>query len=213
MSPWEKRVLLYTASEPVPTAPPAVNPQPWGLVLADGSRCQIRNGGAWPGRADDYKRRLLLRRSHRVRARQQRSLRRPVPSNVDSQGRRVQRGQRHLHPTQDDASHHRLLRHDRLKRRHGLHRIQSRVRSKLSSSRKLTISCPRLRFRGGGDKVLDSGQVAQAQSAVPNRGSCGGRPPLRRLGQRWRAGNGHIGQGVHVVGQEGFRASEWQTRP
>jgi hypothetical protein len=54
MSPWEKRVLLYTASGPVPTAPPAVNPQPWGLVLADGSRCQIRNGGAWPGRADDY---------------------------------------------------------------------------------------------------------------------------------------------------------------
>jgi hypothetical protein len=29
-------------------------PEPWGLVLANGYKCRIRNGGSWDGRADNY---------------------------------------------------------------------------------------------------------------------------------------------------------------
>ncbi|MFE5566618.1 esterase/lipase family protein [Amycolatopsis japonica] len=52
--PWEKKLLRYTL--PAPSEPMAATrtPDPWGLVLSDGLRCRIRNGGAWPGRADEW---------------------------------------------------------------------------------------------------------------------------------------------------------------
>lgn len=52
-TPWEKKLRKYYRAQPGdPVA--ARGGDPWGLVLADGTRCQIRNGGAWPGRADDW---------------------------------------------------------------------------------------------------------------------------------------------------------------
>lgn len=33
---------------------PPPHPEPWGLELAEGAKCRIRNGGAWGGRADDF---------------------------------------------------------------------------------------------------------------------------------------------------------------
>lgn len=51
--PWERRLLPYRATAPVPaTAAPDV-PEPWALELSNGARCRLRNGGAWGGRADD----------------------------------------------------------------------------------------------------------------------------------------------------------------
>ncbi len=54
-SPWEKKLLPATSDRPIgAVTPPHSDPDPWGLVLADGARCRLRNGGSWGGRADDY---------------------------------------------------------------------------------------------------------------------------------------------------------------
>ncbi|ROP41922.1 hypothetical protein [Saccharothrix texasensis] len=52
--PWEKELLAYTTAQPVTRAPATSTPRPWALELADGSRCRMRTGGSWPGRADGY---------------------------------------------------------------------------------------------------------------------------------------------------------------
>jgi pimeloyl-ACP methyl ester carboxylesterase len=53
--PWAKKLLSATSDVPIgQVAPLPGDPEPWGLVLADGARCRLRNGGAWDGRADDY---------------------------------------------------------------------------------------------------------------------------------------------------------------
>lgn len=48
--PWDTSVRkLYSADPVVPVQAP-VDPQPWGVVLIDGSRCTLINSGAWaPG--------------------------------------------------------------------------------------------------------------------------------------------------------------------
>ncbi|MEU5694364.1 hypothetical protein [Actinosynnema sp. NPDC020468] len=53
-NPWEKKLLSYTADKPLPRTAQPDAPRPWALELSDGSRCRLRNGGAWPGRADGY---------------------------------------------------------------------------------------------------------------------------------------------------------------
>ncbi|MEU4806899.1 hypothetical protein [Actinosynnema sp. NPDC023587] len=53
-APWEKELLAYTTAQPVTHAPATSAPRPWALELTDGSRCRMRTGGSWPGRADGY---------------------------------------------------------------------------------------------------------------------------------------------------------------
>jgi hypothetical protein len=50
-APWEKSLRRVTAGE-VAQESSGEEAQPWGLELADGAKCQRRNGGSWPGRAD-----------------------------------------------------------------------------------------------------------------------------------------------------------------
>ncbi|ONI91951.1 hypothetical protein ALI22I_06820 [Saccharothrix sp. ALI-22-I] len=52
--PWEKTITLTRSDAPVPPATKVANPTPWGLELANGAKCRLRNGGSWDGRADDY---------------------------------------------------------------------------------------------------------------------------------------------------------------
>ncbi|WP_018682734.1 esterase/lipase family protein [Actinokineospora enzanensis] len=52
--PWEKKLYSAHSTESVPAADVPPSPQPWGLELANGMKCVIRNGGAWGGRADGY---------------------------------------------------------------------------------------------------------------------------------------------------------------
>ncbi|MFC9253901.1 hypothetical protein [Amycolatopsis thailandensis] len=53
-TPWEKSLRRMKTSEKVGTIAAEAEPLPWGLELATGARCRLRNGGSWPGRADDY---------------------------------------------------------------------------------------------------------------------------------------------------------------
>jgi hypothetical protein len=52
--PWEKSLIRVTSTLPVPATPKPATAEPWGLELADGAKCRLRNGGAWGGRADGY---------------------------------------------------------------------------------------------------------------------------------------------------------------
>jgi hypothetical protein len=52
LSPWERRLSTARADQPVGRVQPVRDPQPWGLILADGAHCTMRNGGAWGGRSD-----------------------------------------------------------------------------------------------------------------------------------------------------------------
>lgn len=50
--PWATELQRMRADQAYAEVPAATDPLPWGLELADGSQCRIRNGGAWPGRPD-----------------------------------------------------------------------------------------------------------------------------------------------------------------
>ncbi|WP_196249893.1 esterase/lipase family protein [Rhodococcoides fascians] len=52
-SPWGKELRRAQAAEPLSRVAPLPDRRPWGLELADGTQCRIRNGGSWPGRDDD----------------------------------------------------------------------------------------------------------------------------------------------------------------
>lgn len=52
MDPRKKELRRITLSSPVGPVTAPTDPLPWGLDLADGSHCAIRNGGAWDGRPD-----------------------------------------------------------------------------------------------------------------------------------------------------------------
>jgi hypothetical protein len=54
---WDPRsteLHRYTATEPLTDTAAAANPVPWGLDLTDGRQCDVRLGGAFSGRPDDY---------------------------------------------------------------------------------------------------------------------------------------------------------------
>jgi len=54
---WDPRsteLHRYTAMEPLTDTAAAADPVPWGLDLADGRKCDVRLGGAFSGRPDDY---------------------------------------------------------------------------------------------------------------------------------------------------------------
>jgi hypothetical protein len=44
--------VSYTGQ--LPQVQPTPTPDPFGLVLDDGTRCRLRNGGSWGGRDDGY---------------------------------------------------------------------------------------------------------------------------------------------------------------
>ncbi|HTX97516.1 MAG TPA: hypothetical protein VME67_23400 [Mycobacterium sp.] len=52
--PWDKRLHRVSYDGVLPAVQPIPTPDPFALVLDDGTRCLLRNGGAWGGRADGY---------------------------------------------------------------------------------------------------------------------------------------------------------------
>ncbi|TCO33089.1 hypothetical protein EV652_10388 [Kribbella steppae] len=55
VAPWDKTLRRFTLNEwPVAQVKPLRDPRPWGLVLADGTRCLRRIGGSWSGRPDGW---------------------------------------------------------------------------------------------------------------------------------------------------------------
>ncbi|MFD9701186.1 hypothetical protein [Lentzea sp. NPDC059081] len=52
--PWRTSLRRVITAGPVNQTPLGEEAQPWGLELADGAKCQRRNGGSWPGRADGF---------------------------------------------------------------------------------------------------------------------------------------------------------------
>jgi hypothetical protein len=52
--PWNKQLHRVTVDKPLLHAQPTATPQPLALLLDDGTRCRLRNGGAWGGRDDGY---------------------------------------------------------------------------------------------------------------------------------------------------------------
>jgi hypothetical protein len=53
-NPWDKRMHRVSYDGPLPPVQPTATPDPFALTLDDGTRCLLRNGGAWGGRADGY---------------------------------------------------------------------------------------------------------------------------------------------------------------
>jgi hypothetical protein len=54
VNPWEQTLVRVVSDEQVDIVRSPASPQPWGLELATGQRCRLRNGGSWPGRSDGY---------------------------------------------------------------------------------------------------------------------------------------------------------------
>jgi hypothetical protein len=53
-NPWDKLLHRVSYGGQLPPVQHAATPDPFALLLDDGTRCQFRNGGAWGGRDDGY---------------------------------------------------------------------------------------------------------------------------------------------------------------
>ena len=53
-NPWDKLLHRVSYMGPLPHVQPNAITDPLALVLDDGTRCELRNGGAWGGRDDGY---------------------------------------------------------------------------------------------------------------------------------------------------------------
>jgi hypothetical protein len=53
-NPWDERLHRVTYAGQLPPVQPTATPDPFALVLDNGTRCLLRNGGAWAGRDDGY---------------------------------------------------------------------------------------------------------------------------------------------------------------
>jgi hypothetical protein len=53
-NPWDKQLYRVTYGGQLSPVQPIATPDPFALVLDDGTRCLLRNGGAWSGRPDGY---------------------------------------------------------------------------------------------------------------------------------------------------------------
>jgi hypothetical protein len=53
-NPWDKRLHRVSYNGPLPHVQPNAITDPLALVLDDGTRCELRNRGAWGGRDDGY---------------------------------------------------------------------------------------------------------------------------------------------------------------
>jgi hypothetical protein len=52
--PWARSLHRVAYRDPLPPVHPTATPDPFALVLDDGTRCRLRNGGAGGRRADGY---------------------------------------------------------------------------------------------------------------------------------------------------------------
>jgi hypothetical protein len=48
--PWDKGLHRVAHSEELPHVKAPMSPEPFALLLEDGTKCRLRNGGAWDGR-------------------------------------------------------------------------------------------------------------------------------------------------------------------
>ena len=53
-NPWDMRLHRVSYDDVLPPVQPTATPDPFALVLDDGTRCLLRNGGAWGSRPDGY---------------------------------------------------------------------------------------------------------------------------------------------------------------
>ncbi len=53
-NPWDRQLHRVRFDGQLPPVHATVNPDPFALTLDDGTRCLLRNGGAWGGRPDGY---------------------------------------------------------------------------------------------------------------------------------------------------------------
>jgi hypothetical protein len=53
-NPWDKTLHRVAYNGSLPPVQPTATPDPFALTLDDGTRCRLRNGGAWGSRADGY---------------------------------------------------------------------------------------------------------------------------------------------------------------
>jgi hypothetical protein len=53
-NPWDKRLNRVAYGGQLPPVQHPATPDPFALVLEDGTRCTLRHGGAWGGRDDGY---------------------------------------------------------------------------------------------------------------------------------------------------------------
>jgi hypothetical protein len=53
-NPWDMQLHRVMYDGQLPSVQATANPDPFALTLDDGTRCLLRNGGAWGGRADGY---------------------------------------------------------------------------------------------------------------------------------------------------------------
>jgi hypothetical protein len=53
-NPWDKLLHRVSYGGQLPPVQHPATPDPFALLLDDGTRCQFRNGGAWGGRDDGY---------------------------------------------------------------------------------------------------------------------------------------------------------------
>lgn len=53
-NPWDMQMHRVTFDGNLPPVHATADPDPFALTLDDGTRCLLRNGGAWGGRADGY---------------------------------------------------------------------------------------------------------------------------------------------------------------
>jgi hypothetical protein len=53
-NPWDMQMHRVSFDGHLPPVHPTADPDPFALTLDDGTRCLLRNGGAWGGRADGY---------------------------------------------------------------------------------------------------------------------------------------------------------------
>ncbi|MGO9929590.1 MAG: hypothetical protein ACLPLP_26710 [Mycobacterium sp.] len=54
VNPSDKRLYRVTYGSPLPPVQPTAIPEPFAMLLDDGTHCLIRNGGSWGGRDDGY---------------------------------------------------------------------------------------------------------------------------------------------------------------
>src|SRR6201993_1399983 len=53
-NPWDKRLHRVSYGDSPPPVQATAAPDPFAMILDDGTRCLLRNGGAWGGRDDGY---------------------------------------------------------------------------------------------------------------------------------------------------------------
>jgi hypothetical protein len=53
-NPWDKQLHRVSYLGQLSPVQPTASPDPFALVLDDGTRCLLRNGGSWGGRDDGY---------------------------------------------------------------------------------------------------------------------------------------------------------------